>query len=113
MTDAHQHSGIHRLAVVGVGLMGGSLALAARSRAAVDEVVGFDSDPSVLDEALCLGVITEKASSPAEAAAYADLVVVAAPVRSIPGLVEECAAAEPRPRLISDLGSTNSKTPSL
>ena len=68
MTDAHQHSGIHRLAVVGVGLMGGSLALAARSRAAVDEVVGFDSDPSVLDEALCLGVITEKASSPAEAA---------------------------------------------
>ena len=108
MTDAHQHSGIHRLAVVGVGLMGGSLALAARSRAAVDEVVGFDSDPSVLDEALCLGVITEKASSPAEAAAYADLVVVAAPVRSIPGLVEECAAAEPRPRLISDLGSTKS-----
>lgn len=108
MADAHQHSGIHRLAVVGVGLMGGSLAMAARSRAAVDEVVGFDADPVVLDEALRLGAITEKASSPAEAAAYADLVVVAAPVRSIPRLVEECAAAEPRPRLISDLGSTKS-----
>jgi prephenate dehydrogenase len=35
-------------------------------------------------------------------------VVIAAPVRSIPALVEECAAAEPRPRLISDLGSTKS-----
>jgi prephenate dehydrogenase len=89
MADEHQHSGIHRLAVVGVGLMGGSLALAARSRAAVDEVVGFDADPTVLDEALRLGAITEKASSPVEAAAYADLVVVAAPVRSIPWLVEE------------------------
>jgi len=88
--------------------MGGSLAMAARLRAAVDEVVGFDADPAVLDEALRLGAITEKASSPAEAAAYADLVVVAAPVRSIPSLVEECAAAEPRPRLISDLGSTKS-----
>jgi prephenate dehydrogenase len=108
MPDAHQHSGIHRLAVVGVGLMGGSLALAARLRAKVDEVVGYDSDPRVLEEALKLGVITEAASSPGEAAAYADLVVVAAPVRSIPALVEECAAAEPRPRLISDLGSTKS-----
>jgi prephenate dehydrogenase len=108
MADTHPHSGIHRLAVVGVGLMGGSLALAARARADVDVVVGFDTDPAVLDEAIRLRAITETASSPAEAAAYADLVVVAAPVRSIPALVEECAAAEPQPRLISDVGSTKS-----
>lgn len=108
MVGPRQHSGIHRLAVVGVGLMGGSLALAARERAAVDEVVGYDTDPAALEEALRLGVITEAAASPAEAAAYADLVVVAAPVRSIPAIVEECATAEPRPRLISDLGSTKS-----
>jgi prephenate dehydrogenase len=86
--------------------MGGSLALAARSRAGVEEVVGYDPDVSALNEAFESGVITEKAGSAAEAAAYADLVVVAAPVRSIPELVEECAAAEPRPRLITDLGST-------
>jgi prephenate dehydrogenase len=102
------HSGVHRLAVVGVGLMGGSLALAARARADVDEVVGFDNDPQALDEALDRGVITEKAASAAEAAAYADLVVVSTPVRSIPSLVEECAAADPRPRLITDMGSTKS-----
>lgn len=108
MADTHLHSGIHRLAIIGVGLMGGSLAMAARSRAAVDEVVGYDVDPAALQEALRMGAITETAATPAEAAAYADLVVVAAPVRSIPGLVEECAAAEPRPRLISDLGSTKS-----
>jgi prephenate dehydrogenase len=89
-------------------MMGGSLALAARSRAAVDEVVGFDSDPLALEEALRRGVITETASSAGEAAAYADLVVVSTPVRSIPSLVEECAAADPRPRLITDMGSTKS-----
>jgi prephenate dehydrogenase len=102
------HSGVHRLAVVGVGMMGGSLALAARSRAEVDDVVGFDSDPGALEEALAAGIITETAASAGKAAAYADLAVVSTPVRSIPALVEECAAAEPRPRLITDMGSTKS-----
>jgi prephenate dehydrogenase len=108
LTAEHSHSGVHRLAVVGVGMMGGSLALAARGRADVDEVVGFDSDPQALEEALARGVITEAATSASEAAAYADLVVVSTPVRSIPSLVEECAAADPRPRLITDMGSTKS-----
>ena len=108
MSAEHTHSGVHRLAVVGVGMMGGSLALAARARAEVDEVVGFDNDPAALQEALAKGVITEIASSAAEAAAYADLVVVSTPVRSIPALVEECASADPRPRLITDMGSTKS-----
>jgi prephenate dehydrogenase len=102
------HSGVHRLAVIGVGMMGGSLALAARERARVDEVVGFDTDGTALEIALDQGVITEVAASASEAAAYADLAVVSTPVRSIPALVEECAAAEPRPRLISDMGSTKS-----
>ena len=89
-------------------MMGGSLALAARERAQVDSVVGYDADPEALEVALHRGVITEKASSAAEAAAYADLVVVSTPVRSIPALVEECAATQPAPRLITDMGSTKS-----
>jgi prephenate dehydrogenase len=108
MAAVHSHSGIHRLAVIGVGMMGGSLALAARDRARVDEVVGFDTDPAALEIALSRGAIIEAATSAAEAAAYADLAVVSTPVRSIPALVEECANAEPRPRLISDMGSTKS-----
>lgn len=108
MAEPRVHSGVHRLAVVGVGMMGGSVALAAQRRANVDEVVGFDNDPDALGQALEQGVIMEIASSATEAAAYADLVVVSTPVRSIPALVEECAAAEPRPRLITDLGSTKS-----
>ena len=108
MAGSRTHSGVHRLAVVGVGMMGGSVALAAKTRADVDEVVGFDSDPVALQTALEDGVVTEAAASAAEAAAYADLVVVSTPVRSIPAIVEECAHAEPRPRLITDIGSTKS-----
>jgi prephenate dehydrogenase len=74
----------------------------------VDEVVGFDNDPEALEVALQQGIITEVAASASEAAAYADLVIVSTPVRSIPALVEQCAAAEPQPRLITDTGSTKS-----
>jgi prephenate dehydrogenase len=102
--------GIHRLAVIGVGMMGGSLALAAQQRVLVDAVVGYDSDAEALELALSRGVITEKALSPAEAAAYADLVVISTPVRNIPQLVEDCAGAQPAPRLITDMGSTKSST---
>lgn len=108
MSETHPHSGVHRLGVIGVGLMGGSIGLAARSRGRVDAIVGYDPDPAALEEALRLGAISETAANPTEAAAYADLVVIAAPVRSIPDLVEECAAATPQPRLISDTGSTKS-----
>ncbi len=108
MAESRPHSGVHRLAIVGVGMMGGSVALAAQERAQVDSVVGFDTDVEALETALSLGIIHETALTAAEAAAYADLVVVSTPVRSIPSLVEECAAAQPAPRLITDLGSTKS-----
>jgi prephenate dehydrogenase len=108
VSPGRAHSGVHRLAVVGVGMMGGSLALAARAKADVDDVVGFDSDPTTLEQALTSGVITEAAASTSEAAAYADLVVVSTPVRSISAIVEQCAASDPRPRLITDMGSTKS-----
>lgn len=89
-------------------MMGGSLALAAQRYAQVDEIIGFDNDPGVLETALQQGIISEAAATAAEAAAYADLAVISTPVRSIPALVEECAAAEPQPRLITDMGSTKS-----
>jgi prephenate dehydrogenase len=108
MAEVRPHSGVHRLAVVGVGMMGGSLALAAQERAQVDAVVGYDADSEALASALSRGVITEAAASAAEAAAYADLVVISTPVRGIPTLVEECAATQPAPRLITDMGSTKS-----
>ncbi len=107
--EAGQGAPIRRLAVIGVGLMGGSLALAARREWPEVTVVGYDSDPRSLEDALARGVLTEAATGAAAAAAGADLVVISTPVRSIPGLVSECMAAEPAPRLISDLGSTKTQ----
>ncbi len=106
MVPASESRPIRSLAIIGVGLMGGSLALAARRRAQVEEVRGYDDDPRALDEALAAGVITRRCASVRDAAAGVDLVVVCTPVRSIPALVEEAAAADPKPRLITDIGST-------
>lgn len=97
---------IRRMAVLGVGLMGGSLALAARRRARVLDVRGYDADARALEQAFSAGVITRTCSSVAEAAAGADLVVVCAPVRDIPALVREALSADPAPRLVTDIGST-------
>lgn len=95
-----------RLAVIGVGLMGGSVALAARRAYPGLAVCGYDVEDAALEEALRLNVITEAAATPEAAAAGADVVLVSTPVKSIPGLIERCAAADPPPRLITDLGST-------
>jgi len=69
-------------------------------------VVGYDSDSSALALAMERGALTRVCASAREAAAGADLVVISTPVRSIAGLVHECMAADPSPRLITDLGST-------
>ncbi len=86
--------------------MGGSLALAARRRARVHDVRGYDIDPRATEQAVTAGVITRACGTPEEAAAGADLAVVCAPVRSVPALVKAALAADPPPRLVTDIGST-------
>lgn len=93
-----------QVAIVGLGLMGGSLGLALRERG-LAEVVGFDVDPDESAIALERGLVDRLASAPASAAADADLVVVATPVSVIPGVV--AAALEGNDRAtVTDLGST-------
>lgn len=72
-------------------------------------VAGYDSDGLALGLAKERGVLTHLCADAREAAAGADLVVISTPVRSISGLVQECMAAEPSPRLITDLGSTKTQ----
>lgn len=94
-----------RIAVIGVGLIGGSIALAARER--LDAVtVGWDPDPAALDAALQRGVLSELASSLAAAVAEAEVVFVAAPVGVLPGLVGEVLGAASADCVVSDVGST-------
>jgi prephenate dehydrogenase len=79
-----------RLAVLGVGLIGGSFGLAARERLGA-EVVGYD--PGGLDAALGRGAVDIGADSVEEAVAGADLVLVAAPVLAAPAVVAAALAA--------------------
>jgi prephenate dehydrogenase len=94
-----------RIAVLGVGLIGGSIGLAAR-RGLDAEVAGFDPDRDRLEQARELGALDAIAGSVAEAVAGADLVACAAPVRALPELVGEALAAASPDTAITDVGST-------
>jgi prephenate dehydrogenase len=96
---------VGRLAVVGTGLIGASVGLAAK-RAGIGHVVGFDPDAEVAEAAAAKGAIDEVAASLGEAVAGADLAVVAAPVTVLPLLVEETLARAPERCTITDVGST-------
>jgi prephenate dehydrogenase len=93
-----------RIAVVGTGLIGASVGLAARREGA--EVRGFDADADSLALAADRGAV-EPASSLEQAVAEAEIAVVAAPVTSLPRLVEEVLAAAPT-ATVTDVGSTKS-----
>ena len=93
-----------RLAIVGTGLLGASVGLAARA-AGVAEVVGADNDRRELRDALEREAITSRARSVEEAAEGADLVVAATPVRSLAGVLARALAANPD-AVITDVGST-------
>jgi prephenate dehydrogenase len=93
-----------RLAIVGLGLMGGSLALALRGRCAA--LLGVDPDPAALDLARRMNLADALAPDPAELLPQADAIILAAPVNAILGLLEALPDLHPGPALVLDLGST-------
>lgn len=93
-----------RVAVVGLGLMGGSLAMALRGKVA--RLVGVDVNPAGLTYALSLNIIDKGTTDLAEGIREADLVVLATPVRTIVSLLQEVVNARPGGVAILDLGST-------
>jgi prephenate dehydrogenase len=94
-----------RIAVLGVGLIGGSIGLAARRRLQ-SEVVGFDPDPATLERALGAGVIDRAASTPAEACEGAEVVFCAAPVAVLADLAAAALDACGPDAVVTDVGST-------
>jgi prephenate dehydrogenase len=93
------------LAVVGVGLIGGSVALAAKARAATRRVVGIGRNPESLARAKSLGIIDEF-STQLSAIADADVIVVCSPVDQIAKQIREAAAFAKLGALFTDAGST-------
>jgi prephenate dehydrogenase len=93
-----------RIAIVGLGLIGGSLALALRGRCA--ELLGVDPDPQTLAEARRRGICDRLALTPAELLPVADVIVLAAPARAILWLIHLLPELHPGRALVLDVGST-------
>ncbi len=94
-----------RVAILGVGLIGGSIGLAARARAGA-QVHAWDPDASVSDRALERGAIDVRAADAASAVAGADVVFVATPVGALVETVRLALEQAPQDCVVSDVGST-------
>jgi prephenate dehydrogenase len=96
--------GLSDLAVIGVGLIGGSIGLAARERAGA-RVRGYDPGAGVLEEALERGALDEACGSVAEALEGADTAFVAAPVGALGETIDAVLAAAGGECVVTDVGS--------
>jgi prephenate dehydrogenase len=94
------------VAIVGVGLIGGSIGLALRRRKLARRVVGIGRRPESLDRARQLKAIHTGTTDLETGVADADLIVICTPVDSIVEHVVACSAAAPSDALITDAGST-------
>ncbi|RMF15669.1 MAG: bifunctional prephenate dehydrogenase/3-phosphoshikimate 1-carboxyvinyltransferase, partial [Gammaproteobacteria bacterium] len=96
---------VSRLCVIGLGLIGGSFALAARQRGLAAEVIGFDLRESERQAALRLGLVDRVEGSAARAAAGADVVMLAVPVQAMQKVVHEIASVVGPHAVLTDAGS--------
>ena len=101
-----------KLAVVGLGLIGGSLALDLHSNRFVREVLGVDESKSHAEEAMKLKLLDRNCTLE-EACAEADLVVIATPVSSIANLLPRILDLVSPQATVTDVGSTKSQISKL
>jgi prephenate dehydrogenase len=95
-----------KLALIGVGMIGGSLAAALRRAGAIERAVGYDADPTAAQRGVELGVLDAAATSVGAAVADADLVVLAVPVCAMREVIAAAAGALPAHAIVTDVGST-------
>ena len=97
---------IKRLTIIGVGLIGGSLARALKVTGACEEIVGWGRSPESLQRALALGVIDRAESDIAAAVKGAEVVVIGVPVGIMETVLRELKPHLDPQTVITDVGST-------
>lgn len=97
---------VQRIAIIGLGLIGGSFARALRNAGAVAHISGYDPDPGRREDAQRLCVIDRVSDSPAAAVRDADVVVLAVPVLHTADALVECLPACRLNAIVTDVGST-------
>ena len=92
------------IGIFGLGLMGGSLALALKEHCS--RVIGFDSDPSALELALSKNIVDQAGVSPLKSLHQVDIFILATPIPVILDLIQQLPALYTNPCIVMDLGST-------
>ncbi|WP_095012590.1 prephenate/arogenate dehydrogenase family protein [Tsuneonella mangrovi] len=95
-----------RVAIIGLGLLGGSVGLAVREHLPGVTTTGYDADPATRERAAERGLVGTVCETGAEAVADADLVIFCVPVGAIGAAAREVADAIPAGAVISDVGSS-------
>jgi len=95
-----------RVAIVGVGLLGGSIGLALRERNLARHVVGIGRRMETLRTAENRGAITEASTNLASAVADTELIIIGTPVQTVVDHVQQVAQAAKSGTLVTDVGST-------
>ncbi len=97
---------IKRAAIIGLGLLGGSIGLAVKEFLPEVTTTGFDIDPGVRVRAGLRGLVGEVCGTAEHAVADADLVIFCVPVGAIPAAAEQICGSLPPHAIISDVGSS-------
>lgn len=96
----------NQVAIIGVGLIGGSIGLAVRKRRIADEVIGVFRRPSTMRKALRRGAVDRGTLDMKEGVKNADLIVIATPVGLVPEMAIRAAKYARKGAVITDAGST-------
>ncbi|RVU06897.1 prephenate/arogenate dehydrogenase family protein [Novosphingobium umbonatum] len=99
-------AGFSKVAIIGLGLQGGSIGLALREALPDLATTGYDRDAATRARAAERGLVGHVADSAGEAVAGADLVIFCVPLGAMAAAAEECAASLSPDALISDVGSS-------
>jgi len=97
-----------RVVIIGVGLIGGSFALALKQAGMARHIVGLGRSPEALARALALGIVDEVCTTPAAAMRGADLVLLAAPVAQTGTILASLLPHLEAHTVVTDAGSTKS-----
>lgn len=95
-----------RVAIIGLGLLGGSIGLAVREHLPDVTTTGYDADPATRARAAERGLVGQVCESAADAVQNADLVILCVPVGAMGAAAAEFAHDLPRAALVSDVGSS-------
>ena len=93
-----------RAAIVGLGLKGGSLAMVLRKKRIAKEVVGIDTDKTILTKAVHRNIVDQAVTELAEGLPQADLVVIAVPTYSAPDVLARVAPYLQAGTIVCDVG---------